>query len=121
VLFWLLSVVASRVPVTWRLVGTVLLEAVWELFENSSYVLSHHRAATANLGYVGDSIANSLSDIAACGVGFAVAGRLGWRRSLLLFVVTEAVLLVWIRDSLLLIMFTTVFPSDAIKAWQVGH
>lgn len=121
VLFWLLAVVGSRVPVAWRLFAAVLLEAFWEVFENSSYVLSHHRAATANLGYVGDSIANSLGDIAACALGFVLARRLGWRRSLVLFVVTELVLLVWIRDSLLLIVVTSLFPSDVVKAWQMSY
>jgi len=118
VLFGLLAVVEARLPLAWRLFVAVLLEALWEVFENSSYVLSTHRAGTAALGYVGDSIGNSLGDIAACAVGFVLARRLGLRGSLLLFVVTEIVLLVWIRDSLLLIVVTSIFHSDAVKAWQ---
>lgn len=121
VLFGLLAVVGARVPLAWRLFVAALLEAFWEVFENSSYVLSHHRAATANLGYVGDSIANSVGDIAACALGFVLAGRLGWRWSLVLFVTTEIVLLAWIRDSLLLIVVTSIFPSDAVKAWQMSN
>lgn len=121
VLFGLLALIGARLPLAWRLFIAVLLEAVWEVFENSSYVLSTHRAGTAALGYVGDSILNSLGDIAACAFGFILARRLGLRGSVLLFVVTEIVLLVWIRDSLLLIVVTSIFPSDAIKAWQVGQ
>ena len=121
VLFGLLAWVGARLPLAWRLFVAVLLEAGWEVFENSRYVLSHHRAGTAALGYVGDSIGNSLADIAACALGFVLARRLGLRGSLLLLMVTEIVLLVWIRDSLLLIVVMTLFPNDAIKAWQLGH
>jgi Protein of unknown function (DUF2585) len=50
-----------------------------------------------------------------------IARKLGWRRSLVVFIVTEAVLLIWIRDSLLLEIIMLVSPISAIKAWQMGH
>ncbi|MBI5760421.1 MAG: DUF2585 family protein [Planctomycetales bacterium] len=106
---WLAAALDGRSR--WRLFIAVLFEAVWEVFENSSYVLSTHRAGTAALGYVGDSILNLLGDIAACAFGFILARRLGLRGSLLLFVVTEIMLLVWIRDSLLLIVVTSIMRS----------
>ncbi len=110
-----------RLPPVWRLVLAVLAEALWEVFENSAFVIERYRAGTAAVGYQGDTVANSLGDILSCAVGFIVARRLGFLGSLALFGVTEVVLLLWIRDSLLLSVLTLVCPVDAIKAWQLGR
>jgi hypothetical protein len=72
------------------------------------------------LGYRGDTIANSLGDILSCGLGFALARRLGFRGSVALFAATEVMLLLWIRDSLVLNVVMLTHPLEAIKAWQVG-
>ncbi len=117
---WLLALCLPQVSSTWRLTLGIFLEAVWEVFENTEFVIRHYRETTAALGYNGDSIANSLGDIMMCGVGFMVAQRLGFRRAALVFVATEAVLLLWIRDSLLLEVLMLVHPIEAIKAWQIG-
>ena len=121
VLCWLLALSIPRVPVVWRLGVALLLEAAWEVFENTEFVIQRYRDATAALGYHGDSVANSLGDILICGLGFMVARRLRFRRSLLVFVAMELVLLVWIRDSLILEVLMLVYPIDAIKTWQIGH
>ncbi len=73
------------------------------------------------LGYEGDTIVNALGDILVCGLGFELARRLGFRRSLLVFVATEIVLLIWIRDNLTLNVVMLIYPIEAIKAWQVGY
>ena len=116
----LLAWCAPRVPPRWRLVLVVALEALWEVVENSEFVIRRYRETTAALGYTGDTIANSLGDIMCCGLGFLIARRLGLRRALAAFVLTEALLLLWIRDSLLLEVLMLLYPVAAIKAWQVG-
>lgn len=116
----LLAWTLPRLPADWRLVLAVGLETLWEVIENSPFVIERYRTATAALGYQGDTIANSLGDILSCAVGFLLARRLGLRGSLLLILVTEAVLLLWIRDNLLLNVVMLICPSDAIKAWQAG-
>ncbi len=105
---------------TWALATTVLLEALWELLENSPLVIQRYRTATVALGYEGDSVINSLSDILACSVGFLVARRIGLRWSIVLFAATELVLLFWIRDNLLLNIIMLIRPIEALKNWQSG-
>lgn len=118
---WLLMLAAPRVPVSWRLALATLLETAWEVFENTEFVINRYREETAALGYTGDSIFNSLGDILTCIVGFAIAQRLGFKRSALVFVATEVVLILWIRDSLLLEILMLIYPIESLKGWQVGH
>jgi len=115
-LAWLLP----RLSGSWRLTLSIALEAVWEVLENSPLIIQRYREATIGLGYEGDSIANSLADILCCTLGFLLARRLGFRWSALLFVVTELVLLVWVRDNLTLNILMLLCPIEAIKAWQMA-
>ena len=116
----LLTLLVRRVPTSWSLCVAIILEASWELIENTNTVIERYRAATAALGYQGDTVINSLGDVMCCGIGFMIARKLGWRRSLVLFIATEAILLIWIRDSLLLEILMLVHPINAIKMWQTG-
>ncbi|HKS29417.1 MAG TPA: DUF2585 family protein [Pyrinomonadaceae bacterium] len=118
---WLLWLLFPRWKLGWRFVAAISIEALWEVFENSAYVIERYRAATAALGYQGDTVVNSLGDILFCAAGFLLAERLGFRRSLIIFFLTEAVLLILIRDSLLLNILMLLYPLDSIKAWQAGH
>lgn len=74
---------------------------------------------TISLDYYGDSIANSISDILACGIGYLFAQKLGWRWSLALVVAFELFLLVTIRDCLALNVIMLVQPIEAVKQWQM--
>ena len=116
----LLTLLVRGLPTSWRLCMAITIEAIWELIENTDTVIQHYRAATAALGYQGDTAMNSLGDIVCCGIGFMMARKLGSSRSLLVFFATEAVLLIWIRDSLLLEILMLVNPVNAIKLWQIG-
>jgi len=119
--WWLLTWALPRVPVAWRFCLAISLEALWEVVENANFVIERYREATLALGYQGDTVVNSLGDILMCALGFLLARRMGWRRTLALFVLTEVVLLVWIRDSLLLNILMLLYPLEGIKAWQAGH
>jgi hypothetical protein len=122
VLYGLLALVAGRLAPLWRLWLAVSIEALWEIVENSEFVIRRYREETAALGYHGDTILNSVSDIIVCGLGFVLAGRLGASRTVALFLVTEVVLVFWIRDSLLLNVLMLIYPLDAIREWQAaGH
>jgi uncharacterized membrane protein YjdF len=114
-------VVKQNVSTGWRLVIALAAEAAWEILENTNAVIDRYRETTAFLGYRGDTVVNSIGDILCCGVGVLIARKLGWLRSLPIFLATEIVLLFWIRDSLLLEMLMLVYPIDGIKHWQLGH
>ena len=69
-------------------------EALWEILENTNAVIDRYREATAALGYHGDTVVNSLGDMLCCAVGLLIARKLGWLRSLPIFIATEMVLAV---------------------------
>ena len=117
----LLALILARAGWRWRLALAVAAEALWEVFENTEFVINRYREATAALGYNGDTVVNSLGDVIACAAGFLLARRLGALKTLLVFALTEIVLLFWIRDSLLLNILLLVYPSEKLRAWQAGH
>jgi len=118
--FWLIGLVFSRVPLAWRFVIAIFIESTWEVVENTSYIINRYREATISLDYFGDSIINSLADILACGIGFVVARKLGFWKSLALFIATETILIFTIRDSLLLNILMLLYPLESVKQWQSG-
>jgi hypothetical protein len=116
----LLWVVARHRPVTTRFVAAVLLEAMWEVLENTPLVIDRYRTATIALDYYGDSVVNSVSDIVAMMSGFWLARRLPVWVSLVLVATLEVVLVVMIRDNLTLNILMLLYPIDAIRRWQSG-
>jgi hypothetical protein len=117
--FWLISWLAPRLNSNWQLTLAIAIEAAWETLENTNFIIERYRTATAAVGYTGDTVVNSLGDILCCTVGFIIARRLGFRRSLIAFLLVELVLVLWIRDSLLLEILMLVVPSGLIKTWQM--
>ena len=117
--FWLIGLLFTRLTTAWQFWLALLLESAWEVFENTSFVINKYRTETAALGYQGDTVVNSLGDLACALVGYLIARQIGFRRSIILFLLIELVLILWIHDSLLLQILMLVHPVDAIKAWQM--
>ena len=115
-----LWVVARRWPVERRFFVALAIEALWEVIENTPMVIDHYRTATAALGYTGDSVINSLSDVAMMALGFIAARKLPVWGSVLVVVALELVPLLVIRDNLTLNVLMLLSPIDAIRAWQSG-
>ncbi len=109
-----------KLPFAWRMVMGLAIEAFWEIIENTSLVIDRYRESTMALGYNGDSIGNSVGDIACFALGFAFASRLRWYWSAGFFVVTEVVLLFTIRDNLTLNVLMLLWPVEAVKQWQTA-
>ena len=116
-----LCFVARRWPVEWRFLAALLIESTWEVVENTPFVIDRYRATTAALGYTGDSVLNSLSDISMMALGFLLARKLPVRASVLLLIALEVVPLFVIRDNLTLNVWTLLAPNKAVQAWQAGN
>lgn len=97
-----------------------LIESAWEIAENTKMMIDRYREATIALGYSGDSVLNSASDIVMMGLGFALARRLPVWVSMTVVVVLELIPLLVIRDNLTLNVVMLLAPSDAIRTWQAG-
>lgn len=123
-LFWLVALIARGLKVrqltpAWQLWLALTLEAAWEVFENTPFVIDRYRAETAALGYTGDTIVNSFGDVTCAVVGFLVARKLGVKRAVIVFLVLELILTLWIHDSLLLQLLMLIHPVQTIKLWQM--
>ena len=116
----LLWLVARRWPVGLRLVAAVFMESSWEVLENTNLVIERYREATISLDYYGDSVVNSVMDIVAMVVGFALAARIPVWVAVLAVVVIEASLAYWIRDNLALNILMLIYPLEAVRRWQAG-
>ena len=107
-------------PARWALPIAVLVEAAWEVAENTPMVIDRYRAVTVSFGYSGDSVLNSMGDIGCMIVGFLVAARLPWKVSLALAAAFELLTLYVIRDNLTLNVVMLFWPIEAIRQWQAG-
>jgi hypothetical protein len=118
--YWMLLPLRRRVGVGARFLIASLIEVAWEILENSPPVIDRYRAATVSLDYYGDSILNSTLDVASAMVGFWLAWRFDWKWMLLFLVVIELLCLYFVRDNLTLNVLMLLYPSEAIKQWQMG-
>ncbi len=116
----LLHLVARRWPVARRFLVALIVEAVWEIFENTPMIIDRYRETTIALGYSGDSILNSVSDILVMALGFWAARRFPLWVSVVVVVLLELIPLAAIRDNLTLNVLMLVAPSDAVRDWQMG-
>lgn len=108
-------------PIGLRLAAAVVLEAGWELLENTDMVINRYREATIALEYYGDSVLNSLADIGAMVVGFVLAARLPVWVVVLAAVAMELAVGALIRDNLTLNVLMLLYPIEAVRQWQMGQ
>ena len=118
--YWLLWLAFPRQPLGWRLLAAVVIEAAWELAENSPWIIDRYRAVTISYDYYGDSVLNSVSDILMMVLGFMLAARLPVWLTIGIAVGFEVLTTIVIRDGLTLNVLMLVWPVEAIRAWQAG-
>lgn len=113
--------ILRRQSIGLRLVIATLVEAAWEVAENTDAVIERYREATIALDYYGDSILNAMCDIGAMWLGFALARMLPVWASVTLFVVAELVVGYFVRDGLTLNVIMLLAPQDWIREWQAAR
>lgn len=110
---------APKMAWKWVFLLAVTIEALWEMLENSSFLIERYRANTLSLGYFGDSIVNSIADVGFCALGVYIFYTLGFKKTLLLYAVIELTMLLWIKDSLILNIIMLIMPIAAVQQWQM--
>lgn len=119
-LFVILMLAREKLSMSSRLFIIALLEALWEIAENTPFMINRYRESTAALDYFGDSIINSLSDLTMCMSGAVLVHKTSLKIGVAAFFALELIGVLWIRDSLLLNMLMLTWPIEAIKTWQAG-
>lgn len=105
-------------PIGTRFLLALIIEAGWEVLENSPLIIDRYRAVTMTFGYSGDSILNLVSDMAMMALGFWLAAWLPRWGGVALAILLELIALAAIRDNLTLNLLMLIAPSDAVRAWQ---
>jgi Protein of unknown function (DUF2585) len=118
--YWALWLISRFVPLSasMRFILAVVIEAAWEVTENTDFVINHYREMTISLDYYGDSVINSVSDILVMMLGYFMAARLPVRLTVGIAVALELFVGLAIRDNLTLNVLMFVWPLDAVLNWQ---
>jgi len=119
IFYWLLQRFVPKWSIGTKMLMALMIEIVWEIWENTEFVISRYREVTASLHYDGDSIVNSVSDILACLVGFWLARTLPWWQAMLVVIIMEIGAALIIRDNLTLNVLMLIYPWQLIKNWQL--
>lgn len=123
IFYWLLWLLSKRIPLSFgvRLILAVAIEASWEVLENTDFAINRYREATIALDYYGDSVINSVSDMAFMVLGFFMAAWLPVWLTVSIAVALELFIGAAIRDNLTLNVIMFVWPLDSILHWQQGR
>ncbi|MBX4188095.1 MAG: DUF2585 domain-containing protein [Candidatus Doudnabacteria bacterium] len=118
--FILWMVFRKRLPLGALFVMAVVIEAAWEIFENTDLIINRYREVTISLDYYGDSVINSISDQLAMVFGFYLAYKMPIWFTIFLVIAMELIVGYFIRDNLTLNIIMLLFPLDSIRNWQSG-
>jgi Protein of unknown function (DUF2585) len=107
-------------PAHYRFMLAVGLGVGSVIIENSALITQRYQEVTVSVGYFGNSIVTSLSDMAMIALGSLIAWRWPVWVSVVFGVALEVILALWLRNNLTLTVITFIYPFAAIKVWQAG-
>lgn len=84
-----------------NLLLTIIISCVWEIIENTPTIINMYRQDAINAGYYGDSIINSISDILFCTIGWVISMNIDIFWSILIYILSECICMIWIGDNLI--------------------
>jgi len=118
IFFFLTSLFFSKWTFGMRLALSMVVEATWEIVENTDLIINRYRESTISFDYFGDSILNSTSDMLAMALGFYLASKLPVWASIAIFIIAEVFVMHMIRDGLILNIIMLLYPLEIIREWQ---
>ncbi|WP_168990532.1 DUF2585 family protein [Aureimonas flava] len=89
-------------PTSWLLLTALASSAVWELMENTPWIIALFGQAVGAPDYHGDSVLNAVGDTVFVAAGFLVARALPLRWTIALVLVLELAIAFAIRDGFVL-------------------
>jgi hypothetical protein len=107
-------------PISVRFLIALGIEASWEVIENTPIVIQHYRQQALAVGYIGDSVINSLSDSLSMIIAFWFAWRFPWWLVLIGAIGIEGWLAYEIHDGLTLNIINLIHVFPMIKSWQMN-
>lgn len=115
-----LWLVPWRMGLGLRFFLATLIEAAWEIVENTDAIIDRYREVTISLDYYGDSVINSVFDILAMVAGFWLARAMPVWASATLVIAFEVVTIGIIRDGLALNVLMLLYPLEVVREWQAA-
>lgn len=116
---WIVGTLRKKpLPLGAALLLALGVECAWELAENTDMVIERYRATNIALDYYGDSVINSVSDIAAMTLGFFLARTWPVWLTISAALLMEIFVGYWIHDNLALNIIMLIYPIEAINQWQ---
>lgn len=120
IFYALLKLVFPRAPTGVLFLAALVIEAAWEIAENTPMIVDRYRQLALAQGYSGDSVLNSVFDLIAAAVGFLIARYAPVWATISMAVMFEVGVGFAIRDNLTLNVIQLIYPLEAITRWQAG-
>jgi hypothetical protein len=120
IFYALLQLLFPRAPTGVLFLAALVIEAAWEIAENTPMIVDRYRQLALAQGYSGDSVLNSVFDLIAAAVGFLIARYAPVWATVFMSVVFEVGVGFAIRDNLTLNVIQLIYPLEAITRWQAG-